>query len=180
MSDAKTIKIEITSVQKNSNNNTNKSSKNELGEDLAGFKKFLHPVDAVGELIDEKSKLWGMVFNKSVGLIVSSVGNEINRYLNLTEDYLGQDAYTNVRVAVEKTQTAASTILNGAMIGSVAGPVGAAAGAVISAASWGISQIISGRNSMSSYYQALNASNFQVGFSQTRAGLIDNGRGTEN
>ena len=58
----------------------------------------------------------------------------------------------------------------------VGGPVGAAVGAV----SWGVNEFIQNKANLSGYYQDLNASNFNMQFNRTRAGLIDEGRGTEN
>ena len=58
--------------------------------------------------------------------------------------------------------------------------VGGPTGAVIGAAGWVGSEILQNQASLSSYYSSINATSMQTEFSRTRAGLVDNGRGTEN
>ena len=69
-----------------------------------------------------------------------------------------------------KTTGAVATM---AATGNVVGAVATAGLAVIN-------EGIQYYSRMSNYYQALNATNYQTGFSATRAGLVNDSRGTEN
>ncbi len=105
--------------------------------------------------------------------VIKSVEISINRNLSLTENYIGQQTLSNVKTIASKTASLIGSVATGAVAG---GPIGAA----IAAASWGIGQYFEYRQRMESYYRALNAANAQTEFSQTRAGLYNDGRGTLN
>ena len=98
----------------------------------------------------------------------------------MPRDYLSQRTLENVNIAVSKVQGLGMAALTGASAGSFAGPVGTVAGVVVGTASWGVQELMGMRSAGSNYYQQLNGANFQIAFSQVRAGLVDNGRGTEN
>lgn len=99
-----------------------------------------------------------------------------NRYFNFSEDYISQNLYNNVLNSINKGKQllgTAKTVVTMAATGNVVG-------AVVTA---GVSVINEGMQyyqRMSSHYQALNATNYQTGFSATRAGLVNDSRGTEN
>jgi hypothetical protein len=68
----------------------------------------------------------------------------------------------------------------GAIAGSAAGPVGVLIGGAIGVTTWHFNQDIQNKANLSSYYQQLNSANFNTQFNRTRAGLINEGRGTDN
>lgn len=106
-------------------------------------------------------------------LITNTVDTTVNRNLSLTENYIGQQTLSNVKTILGKAESLFTSVAFGASVG---GPVGAA----VAVASWGTSQYFDYLNKKSSYYQALNATNAQTEFSQTRAGLYNEGKGTLN
>ena len=89
---------------------------------------------------------------------------------------MSQNIYNNVKHSIQKSVQLFSTAKNVAIMAATGNYVGAAvtAGAAI------INEGMQYYQRMSGYYQALNATNYQTGFSATRAGLVDGGRGTEN
>ena len=105
--------------------------------------------------------------------VVKAVDTAVNTNLSLTENYIGQQALTNVKTVLSKAESLVSSVAIGATAG---GPVGAALAIV----SWGTTQYFDVLNKRRSYYQALNAASAQTEFSQTRAGLYNEGKGTLN
>jgi hypothetical protein len=119
-------------------------------------------------------------FNNVKDSLVDFVQNISNRSLSLTENYLAQNNKAKTMKAVKATTSLASSIIAGVKLGSIGGPIGVAIGTAVSIASWGAGQFLNYQNRMSNYYQQINESNFNTEFSQVRAGLINNSRGTEN
>ena len=119
-------------------------------------------------------------YKKAIKTIANSTVNvaefSLNRYFTLSEDYMSQNIYNNVKHSIQKSVQLFSTAKNVAIMAATGNYVGAAvtAGAAI------INEGMQYYQRMSGYYQALNATNYQTGFSATRAGLVDGGRGTEN
>ena len=101
---------------------------------------------------------------------------QMNRYFKFGEDYINQNLYENVKRSISKASQIGGTY--SAIAGMAAS--GNAVGAGIMAISSVISEGMQYYQRMSSYYQSLNATNYQTGFSATRAGLVNDSRGTEN
>lgn len=110
---------------------------------------------------------------RAVQTLGNSINLSINRYFSLQEDYLAENLYNNVKTTFGKFEGLVGNIKAGA---GVAGFVGATIGAGL----WVTSEAINQHQRYSNYYAQLNATNAQTEFSQKRAGLYDNGRGTEN
>ena len=119
-------------------------------------------------------------FNTAYQIISSGVENTLQREYTLTENYMSQTVYANAKNTISMVKDLGHSMVAAVKLGSLGGPVGIAASVGITAAAWTFSHVLSYQNRMSSYYQSLNASNYQSDFSQIRAGLIDGGRGTEN
>lgn len=147
---------------------------------IGNITKILHPVRHLLSEITEKNELVGYFLTEAVKDVNKAAKIEVNRYFTLREDYLSQRTLENVNIAVSKVQGLGMAALTGASAGSFAGPVGTVAGVVVGTASWGVQELMGMRSAGSNYYQQLNGANFQTAFSQVRAGLVDNGRGTEN
>ena len=117
----------------------------------------------------------------TLSIVESAADFAINRYTTLQEDYLTAQAYSNVKDTINRAKQFGGSVLSGASTGmATAGPVGAVIGAVASVANFGVTQYMEYQKRMSSFYQQLNATNFQTSFSSARLGLVNNGRGTEN
>lgn len=116
----------------------------------------------------------------AIKLVKASANFAWSRYTTLQEDYLGQQFMSNVETTIGKVSGGINSISQGALTGSVFGTGGAIVGAALGALSYAGNQYIQYQQRMSGYYRNLNASNYEAEFSQTKLGLIDNGRGTEN
>ena len=112
-----------------------------------------------------------------------------NRYTTLQEDYLAENRVNNIEISINNVKSIADSTVNGANTGaklgaSVGGPVGgaigAAVGAVTGAAFWGVQNHLKNQQKLQGYYKQLNETNFQTYLDASRAGLVNNGRGTEN
>lgn len=110
---------------------------------------------------------------RAVQTLGNSISLSINRYFSLQEDYLAENLYSNVKTAIGKAESLYGSIKAG---GLALGPAGMLIGGVM----WSATEALSQHQRYSNYYAQLNATNAQTEFSQKRAGLYDNGRGTEN
>lgn len=127
-----------------------------------------------------KSVILNQGYNTAKRLVIQGVEANINNYFSLTEDYMAENTYTMIKSSISKITSAGSAVLSGAMAGSVAGPVGAGIGAVIGAVGFGVSEFFGFQTRMSGYYRALNSSAIEKDYFSRRAGLVDDGKGTEN
>lgn len=140
--------------------------------------------NAFGGLLN-KEIAWRYAGQQALETTLNVVSNyadaAINRYTTLQEDYLTGQAYSNVKDTINRTKQLGGSIIGGMTSGfATAGVAGAAIGAVKGVVSFGANQYLEYQQKMSSYYQQLNATNFQTSFSSARLGLVNNGRGTEN
>lgn len=141
------------------------------------------PTDVVDDELNPKetnkkkktgTEIWmSMAAQRALNIALQTLDSSTNRYFYMKEDYLGEAMYHNVKNNVNKVIGAVSTIATGAKIGSAPGAVIAAVGV---AANEGISIF----NKYASLENQMNTLNYGMEFSRTRAGLVDNGRGTEN
>lgn len=133
---------------------------------------------------EKRQKAWKQIgknaFNAAKEILISGVENSLQRNYTLTENYMAQATYANAKKSISMVTSLGTTIAGAAKVGSLAGGAGIVASVGVAVVSWGVNQYISYQNRMSSYYQSLNASNYQSDFSQIRAGLVDGSKGTEN
>lgn len=181
MADTRKITIEILNVE-NGNGGESEKSGNIGADDNVGktINKIMHPIKYTESVTIGKTVILNQAYQHAKQMLSQTIDLSLNRYYTLTEDYLGQTNYQHIRTAYGKVTGLASAIAGGAMAGSITGPGGAVVGAIISAASWGVNQYVQNKANLSNYYQDLNASNFNTEFNRTRAGLVNEGRGTEN
>lgn len=120
------------------------------------------------------AEIWlNMIAQRALSIFTATVESSANRYFYMKEDYLGEQMYRNVKSNISKVSGAITTIAAGAKIG---GGVGAAIATVGVVANEGLSMF----NKYASLENQMNTLNYGMEFSRTRAGLVDNGRGTEN
>lgn len=117
--------------------------------------------------------------SKLSSLALESAEFAFNRYASLQEDYMSQQTLANIEGSINRLSNAGNSIMSGAMSMAAFGPWGMIAGGLIGGASFGANQYLKYQKRMSSYYQQLNATNFQTEFSSSRLGLIGSS-GTEN
>lgn len=133
---------------------------------------------------EKRQKAWKQIgknaFNTAKEMVISSVESSLQREYTLTENYMAQTIYANAKKSISMVTSLGTTIAGAAQVGSIAGGAGMLVSVGVAVTGWAFNQYIDYQNRMSSYYQSLNAGNYQSDFSQIRAGLIDGGRGTEN
>lgn len=127
-----------------------------------------------------KNIIVNQAYNLAKDTLIRAVDVGITRNLALREDYIGENIYNNAKVTINKVSNLATSVIGGAVTGGQAGVGGAIAGAIIGFAGWGIGEAFSINERQSNYARTLNASRYGSDFMQTRAGLINGGRGTEN
>ena len=190
MASKSTITIEIVgSLSEGTKNPANKTKSSGV---FGTFARLTNPIKLLESKLmnklenSEDDKLAGF---KATGLRLAMVASSkalssaeagIRRYASLNEDYMAQQALTNIKDTVDRAKGGITSIASGASALSAFGPWGMAAGAAIGAGSFLFDQYTQYQKRMSSYYQQLNSTNFQTEFSSSRLGLINNGRGTEN
>ena len=178
MGETRKITIEIL------NTNEESDAEKRIAELEERFNKMLEPKTKnknKKEKISAKQYFTHKALDQAFSLIKQTTSMSVNRYFNLNEDYMSENSYRNISTAVNKGVSLATTVVGGAMAGAKVGGVwGGIGGAIISTIGWGGAEFIQNQATLSSYYQSINASNMQTNFSRTRAGLADNGRGTEN
>lgn len=107
-----------------------------------------------------------------------SVG--VSRYFNMSENYLGQNDLNTFNSLTSSAISLYSSAHMGYKIGGLVGPAGKVVGAAVGVGFGLLNQAISYQGKLSNYYSSLNAANMQTEWGAKRAGLWDNGRGTEN
>lgn len=165
-SDTRKLVIEI--VEKET-----KEVKKEKEESKTSLTKQLKPNETNESLQMAKNVLVNQVYPQIKNSLIQTVEFNLNRYFTIHEDYISENTYNNAKSAIGKMASFGTTVAAGAMMG---GPVGA----IVAAGAWVINQRQEEQATMSNYYQGLNSSNMETAFSRTRAGLINNSKGTEN
>lgn len=123
-----------------------------------------------------KTKVYEKVARQVWDNAINIAEFQMNRYFTLSEDYISQNTYNNVKRSINKANQIWGTAKSIAFMAASGNVVGAG----IAAASSIINEGMEYYQKISSHYQALNATNYQTGFSATRAGLVNDSRGTEN
>lgn len=139
-----------------------------------------HPIKSIEDATVNRNVWIKMAYNSSKQLIGQALSTGLNAYFNISEDYLTQQVCNNIQRTISLGSSMASSVESGVMVGAAFGPVGALIGGTLGFATGAVNAQINYNARMSGYYSALNATNYGTQFSRTRAGLTNNGRGTEN
>lgn len=123
-----------------------------------------------------KAEAYKNAIKQSFNTAINVAEFAMNRYFTLSEDYLSQNLYNNVKNSISKSIQLGKTAFSVATMAAT----GNIPGAIVTGATAIIDEGMQYYQRMSGYYQALNATNYQTGFSATRAGLVNDSRGTEN
>ena len=135
--------------------------------------------------------------NNSMSLLASVVVNEafqqtkkivknlatysLNRYFNLTEDYMSEQTMNNVLTAINKTTSLFATTAGGAVAGfSAGGPVGAIIAGSVALVGYSINDYIEKQKRWQTARLSQQNANYNREFSAVRAGLVDGSKGTMN
>ncbi|MCR4661686.1 MAG: hypothetical protein K5765_06805 [Clostridia bacterium] len=139
-----------------------------------------HPIKSLEKATLGKSAFIYYIYNQVKNGVINGARYKVGRYFNLTENYKAEQDLENTLSVIEHTASLGSSIVNGAVVGSTVGPVGTAAGAILGAGFWAGNTGINALKSWDAQNRALSTTRIQAGFQQTRLGLIDDGRGTQN
>ena len=169
MAENRKITIEIVETQKETKQKS--ETANEEGDYLS-LRDLWNPGKAIEKMTLGKSVFINQAYSQAKNIVSSALTTGLNQYFKLNEDYIAQNSYNNLMTSVSKTKSLVSTALAGAQFGP--------GGLVAAGVGWAITEVISYRAKLSNYYSSLNSTNYNTEFSRTRAGLVDNGRGTEN
>ncbi len=156
--------------------------KNALAGGFKTLSKMLHPVSS---LTTHTSKEGAMVYgmkelgDKAYDMVSTMVTNSVNRYYQLSEDYIGQNQLGMIKQNIGMAKSMAGSVLSGATAGATFGGVpGMIAGAVISGAATGVNLYQNYQQKLFNYYNSMNAININTNFSARRAGLYTGGKDT--
>lgn len=108
--------------------------------------------------------------NFAVNEVMNWISYNINKELNLNDDYIGQRNLAIATQAVNWAVSSASTIGSMAMVGAAAGPIGAAVGAVVGGAMVAASTVRQNMQAMDQQNIMLNQMQAQLDFTRNRAG----------
>ena len=140
----------------------------------------IRPIKSSDNKTLAKSVLLNQAFQVAKNSIIRSLDFNITRYLDLKEDYLSENDYNAAKATIQTTATFATSVFIGAKVGSVGGPVGALIGGAIGAVGGTIANLQGYRSLKSSVSTDLNGRIIQTNFARERAGLTNEGKGTEN
>lgn len=179
MADDRKITIEILGggKEKTKSEQDREEEKNPYKEFQESLTKWLHPIKTAESAIVAKSVILGQAIRGAKQAVTQSVELGISRRLTLKEDYLGENVYNQIKTKISKTTGLFGSAAAGAIAGAKLGPIGAAVGAGLGTVFYSISQVVGYQGKLSSFYQQLNATNYQTGFMSQKAGLIV---GTQN
>lgn len=184
MAERKTIVLEIKGIGKilQSSNTTQKKSFNK-GSNIWGYEDIESYED------EEPSTAFLDISAYAISELTSVALNNAHsyaqagyrRYLNLQEDYISEYTVSNAQQSIGKIKQLSDSVISGAQKGAaVGGPIGAIVGAAISVLDFGAKTNLEKQQKLQSYYKSLNETNFGTELAASRAGLVNNGRGTEN
>ena len=150
-----------------------KKNKEEKDPTKEFLKKVLHPVQWVeGEIFEDVNANYERFYQTVKQNVQVFANQSLNRYYNITEDYIGENYKQNFEKALNTAQNISTSVIQGAIAGGVGG-------AFVGAVSSVTSTIASERQRINNYYTNLNATNYQTEFNRTRSVLVDNNRNTE-
>lgn len=187
MTDAKKIIIEIKESGGGglgSDNSGSNKGKKSMDKDSKGIIKALkvafHPLNSLENITVGQHQSAKYIADNLIDLVKRSIMFTLNRTYSLTEDYISQNSLNNFMNSMSKISGVGASIIAGASAGSAFGPIGTTIGMVAGLGISIASEDIAGRQTLQGYYSSLNAATYQTEFAMQRAGLINEGRGTEN
>lgn len=151
---------------------------------LESLSKALHPIktaESYASKSGDGATYYALKsFENVVNITTTAIQMDVNRYFQFSEDYKNQAYLGNIKNNISKAKNLGSSILSGAVTGSMFGPVGAGIGAAMGAVTSSIDMIRSYDTLKANYESSLNATRISTTWQAQRAGLYNNGRGTEN
>lgn len=151
---------------------------------LESISKALHPIktaESYAAKSGDGATYYALkAFENVVNITTNAVQMDVNRYFQFSEDYKNQAYLGNIKNNISKAKNLGTSIISGATMGSMFGPIGAGFGATMGAITSSIDMIRSYDVLKANYESSLNATRISTAWQAQRAGLYNNGRGTEN
>lgn len=112
-------------------------------------------------------------FNQVKGLVKNAAFYYMNKNFTLKENYLMQRNVDNALTSINKVASFGVSVAGGFALGNWAG-------AAVAAVGWSANEAFNIFKRQDQTMMGLNTTNIQTAFQQTRAGLSDGSRGTQN
>lgn len=156
--------INLKSAGENTTNRTNSSSANSSHVALSTMHNIMQ---SVGEAIGDT--------------VVDMAESSVSKYFKMNDDYVSNNYVTNIKDNISTIKSISKSAVTSFVSGSaLGGPIAGAAIAVTNASITFAKSYYEYQKQMTEYKTALNTTNIETEFRQSRAGLYNGGRGTEN
>lgn len=130
-------------------------------------------IETVKEGTLVSSVVVNQAFTQVKGLVKNAAFYYINKNFTLKENYLMQRNVDNALTSINKVASFGVSVAGGFLLGNIAG-------AAVAAVGWAANEAFTAFKRQDQAMMGLNTTNIQTSFQQTRAGLTNGSRGTEN
>lgn len=130
-------------------------------------------IETVKEGTLVSSLVVNQAFTQVKGLVKNAAFYYMNKNFTLKENYLMQRNVDNALTSINKVVSFGTSVVGGFLLGNVAG-------AAVAAVGWAANEAFTSFKRQDQTMMGLNTTNIQTAFQQTRAGLSDGSRGTQN
>lgn len=130
-------------------------------------------IETVKEGTLVSSVVVNQAFNQVKGLVKNASLYYMNKHFTLKENYLMQRNVDNALTSINKVVSFGTTVAGGFALGNWVG-------AAVAAVGWAANEAFTIFKRQDQTMMGLNTTNIQTAFQQTRAGLSDGSRGTQN
>lgn len=130
-------------------------------------------IETVKEGTLVSSLVVNQAFTQVKGLVKNAALYYMNKNFTLKENYLMQRNVDNALTSINKVVSFGTSVAGGFLLGNVAG-------AAVAAVGWAANEAFTSFKRQDQAMMGLNTTNIQTAFQQTRAGLSDGSRGTQN
>lgn len=156
-------------------------ARNEGDEARADFDNENEAAEILEKRNKAKKTALKKVANYAYAEIRAQVQYDVGKYVNLTENYKASVLMSNIDSTAQKAMSIVGVTTASAQLGAM---LGAGVGAGIGAAAGFLMGVASETMSLVRQYDqqnlSINMNETYAGYSRSRLGLIDNGRGTQN
>lgn len=121
-----------------------------------------------------------MAVETVVGYVNHAADYSYSKYISLTEDYITDVAVNNAKKTIAIAQHVSESTSKGIQAGSSFGPVGMVIGGIIGLAVGAADTARDAKEALVEQSRRMNEESYALYFNTSRAGLINNSRGTEN
>lgn len=121
-----------------------------------------------------------MLAETVTGYISHAADYSYSKYISLTEDYITDVGVNNTKKTISIIQHVTDSTAKGVQAGASFGPIGMVIGGIIGLAVGAADTARDAREALVEQSRRMNEESYALYFNTSRAGLINNSRGTEN